>query len=221
MWSRRTSELCVPPYSSLLLVVQAFCVAYENSEITTHSHPDTFPSSLRQKRKTKTKIHEGSESLLKVTISPFLEKLHASYAFQVAETCPECGHTEAYSKEIQVHTLRFGGPRMSSNLFLRCAVLTRDPPFCTLYVFELSVIVFPHLAPLSSVSNANTDGGLTTNPAHTIHDVLGMVLQVQLIFRAVLHVHAHGTKERHNTKTTQCASYDRYHGLACRNCRFW
>ena len=59
---------------------QAFCAAYENSEITTHSHPDAFPSSLRQKRKTRTKIHEGSESLLKVTISTLLEKLHAFYA---------------------------------------------------------------------------------------------------------------------------------------------
>ena len=77
------------------------------------------------------------------------------------------------------------------------------------------------MAPLSSVSNANTDGGLTTNPPYTFHDMLGMFLQVQLIFGAVLHVHAHGAEERHNTKTTQCASYDRYHGLPCRNCRFW
>ncbi|KAH9005812.1 DNA-directed RNA polymerase I kDa polypeptide [Lactarius hatsudake] len=64
--------------------------SYENSEITTHSHPDAFPSSLRQKRKTRTKIHEASESLLKV-----------------AETCPECGHTEAYSKEIQGSTILY------------------------------------------------------------------------------------------------------------------
>ncbi|KAI0271736.1 DNA-directed RNA polymerase I kDa polypeptide [Gloeopeniophorella convolvens] len=61
--------------------------SYENSEITTHSHPDAFPSSLRQKRKTQTKAHEGSDALLKVT-----------------ETCPECGHTEAYSKEIQMRS---------------------------------------------------------------------------------------------------------------------
>lgn len=47
--------------------------------------------------------------------------------------------------------------------------------------------------------------------------MLGMVLQVQLIVGVVLHVHAHRAEERHNTKTTECTSYDRHHGLACRN----
>ncbi|KAH9994510.1 DNA-directed RNA polymerase I kDa polypeptide [Russula vinacea] len=51
--------------------------SYENSKITTHSHPDAFPSSLRQLRKTMTKV---------------------------TETCPECGHMEAYSKEIQMRS---------------------------------------------------------------------------------------------------------------------
>jgi hypothetical protein len=32
-------------------------VAYEDVEITTRSHPDAFPSALRQKRKTQTKLH--------------------------------------------------------------------------------------------------------------------------------------------------------------------
>lgn len=36
-----------------------FITAYENIEIITRSHPDAFPSSLRQKRKTQTKIHQG------------------------------------------------------------------------------------------------------------------------------------------------------------------
>lgn len=40
--------------------------AYENIEITTRSHPDAFPSALRQKRKTQTKTHEGSDAQLKV-----------------------------------------------------------------------------------------------------------------------------------------------------------
>ncbi|KAI9510685.1 DNA-directed RNA polymerase I kDa polypeptide [Russula earlei] len=70
--------------------------SYENSTITTHSHPDAFTSLLRQRRKTKTKVHEGSDTLLKVT-----------------ELCPECGHTEAYSKEIQARAL--------DHLFMRSA----------------------------------------------------------------------------------------------------
>ncbi|KAI0317916.1 transcription factor S-II-domain-containing protein [Amylostereum chailletii] len=61
--------------------------SYENLEIQTRSHPDAFPSALRQKRKTQTKIHEGDAGLLKVT-----------------EKCPECGHMEAYSKEIQMRS---------------------------------------------------------------------------------------------------------------------
>jgi hypothetical protein len=49
------------------------CTAYENSKITTYSHPDAFPSSLRQRRKTRTKVHEGSDALLKVTAFSLLQ----------------------------------------------------------------------------------------------------------------------------------------------------
>lgn len=41
-------------------------VAYENIEITTRSHPEAFPSALRQKRKTQTKVHEAGAGRLKV-----------------------------------------------------------------------------------------------------------------------------------------------------------
>ena len=40
--------------------------AYENIEIVTRSHPEAFPSALRQKRKTQTKVHAANEDLLKV-----------------------------------------------------------------------------------------------------------------------------------------------------------
>lgn len=53
--------------SPYLRLTSDFVTAYENSKITTYSHPDAFPSSLRQKRKTRTKVHEGSDALLKVT----------------------------------------------------------------------------------------------------------------------------------------------------------
>lgn len=59
--------------------------AYENIEIVTRSHPDAFPSPLRQKGKTQTKLHDANDALLKVT-----------------EKCPECGHMEAFSREMQV-----------------------------------------------------------------------------------------------------------------------
>jgi len=61
--------------------------SYENIVITTRSHPDAFPSALRQKRKTQTKVHESGETR---TI--------------VSELCPACGHHEAYSIEKQVRT---------------------------------------------------------------------------------------------------------------------
>ncbi|TFK47913.1 DNA-directed RNA polymerase I kDa polypeptide [Heliocybe sulcata] len=61
--------------------------SYENIVITTRSHPDAFPSALRQRGKTQTKVHEGDEALLRVT-----------------EKCPECGHMEAYSKEMQLRS---------------------------------------------------------------------------------------------------------------------
>ena len=44
--------------------------AYENIEIVTRSHPEAFPSALRQKRKTQTKVHAANEDLLKVGCEP-------------------------------------------------------------------------------------------------------------------------------------------------------
>ena len=35
--------------------------AYENVVVTTRSHPEAFPSALRQKRKIQTKVHESGE----------------------------------------------------------------------------------------------------------------------------------------------------------------
>ena len=43
-------------------------IAYENIEITTRSHPEAFPSALRQKRKTQTKVHEGDAGRQKVLL---------------------------------------------------------------------------------------------------------------------------------------------------------
>ncbi|KAI0344174.1 DNA-directed RNA polymerase I kDa polypeptide [Trametopsis cervina] len=61
--------------------------SYENIEIITRSHPDAFPSALRQKSKTQTKTHNSEDALLKVT-----------------EKCPNCGHMEAFSKEMQLRS---------------------------------------------------------------------------------------------------------------------
>ncbi|OCH94212.1 DNA-directed RNA polymerase I kDa polypeptide [Obba rivulosa] len=72
--------------------------SYENIEIVTRSHPDAFPSPLRQKTKTQTKVHDANEGLLKVT-----------------EKCPECGHMEAYSKEAQLRSADEG-----STIFYTC-----------------------------------------------------------------------------------------------------
>ncbi|KAG2142708.1 transcription factor S-II-domain-containing protein [Suillus cothurnatus] len=58
----------------------------ENIEITTRSHPEAFPSALRQKRKTQTKVHQGK-------VLP-----------KVSEKCPACGHLEAYYEEKQMRS---------------------------------------------------------------------------------------------------------------------
>ncbi|KAH7910021.1 hypothetical protein BJ138DRAFT_1173402 [Hygrophoropsis aurantiaca] len=60
--------------------------SYENIEITTRSHPEAFPSALRQKRKTQTKIHQGK-------VLP-----------KVSEKCPVCGHLEAFYEEKQMRS---------------------------------------------------------------------------------------------------------------------
>lgn len=89
------------------------CTAYENIEIVTRSHPEAFPSALRQKRKTQTKVHAANEDLLKVGYHPSPRPFHASQpfqSFQVTEKCPECGHMEAYSKEAQVRPFRSAWP---------------------------------------------------------------------------------------------------------------
>lgn len=75
--------------------------AYENIETTTRSHPEAFPSALRQKRKIQTKQHEADADLLKV--SQLVNKeLVFLISLKVTEKCPECGHLEAFYKEKQV-----------------------------------------------------------------------------------------------------------------------
>ncbi|KAG2066743.1 DNA-directed RNA polymerase I kDa polypeptide [Suillus decipiens] len=72
--------------------------SYENIEITTRSHPEAFPSALRQKRKTQTKVHQGK-------VLP-----------KVSEKCPACGHLEAYYEEKQMRSADEG-----STILYTCA----------------------------------------------------------------------------------------------------
>ncbi|KAF4623571.1 hypothetical protein D9613_001558 [Agrocybe pediades] len=72
--------------------------SYENVVITTHSHPEAFPSALRQKRKTQTKHHDTGDM-----------------GTLVSEKCPACGHMEAYSKEKQLRSADEG-----STIFYTC-----------------------------------------------------------------------------------------------------
>ncbi|KAF5361706.1 hypothetical protein D9758_007344 [Tetrapyrgos nigripes] len=73
--------------------------SYENVEITTTSHPDAFPSALRQKRKTQTKRHDQQDMGTLAT-----------------EKCPNCGYSQAYSKELQLRSADEG-----STIFYTCA----------------------------------------------------------------------------------------------------
>lgn len=79
-------------------------LAYENIVITTRSHPEAFPSVLRQKRKTQTKVHESGETRMIVRYFIYFARtpLTILICVQVTEQCPNCGHDEAYSEEKQV-----------------------------------------------------------------------------------------------------------------------
>ncbi|THH04792.1 hypothetical protein EW145_g5259 [Phellinidium pouzarii] len=77
----------IPIHSQCTKPLIYACLAYENIKITTHSHPEAFPSVLQQKRKTQTKIHESGEARMIVT-----------------EQCPNCGYHEAYSEEKQMRS---------------------------------------------------------------------------------------------------------------------
>ena len=48
-------------YHSLYFLLTSQLSAYEGIEITTRSHPEAFPSALRQKRKTQTKQHDKGD----------------------------------------------------------------------------------------------------------------------------------------------------------------
>lgn len=89
--------------------------AYENIEIVTRSHPDAFPSPLRQKGKTQTKVHEADDALLKVT-----------------EKCPECGHMEAFSREMQVRRRSTRRRAVGLKDTCSCAVQTKAQPYSIL-----------------------------------------------------------------------------------------
>ncbi|KAH8799546.1 DNA-directed RNA polymerase I kDa polypeptide [Flagelloscypha sp. PMI_526] len=75
--------------------------SYEGIIITTRSHPDAFPSPLRQKRKTQTIAHEGGDRGTLVA----------------SEKCPECGHMGAFSKELQMRSADEG-----STVFFKCQI---------------------------------------------------------------------------------------------------
>ncbi|KIY61746.1 hypothetical protein CYLTODRAFT_427368 [Cylindrobasidium torrendii FP15055 ss-10] len=78
--------------------------SYENIKIRTQTHPDAFPSALRQKRKTQTKSHEGADL----------------GTFESNEKCPVCGHLGAYGKDRQMRSADEG-----STVFYACAADNR------------------------------------------------------------------------------------------------
>ncbi|KDQ17520.1 hypothetical protein BOTBODRAFT_53117 [Botryobasidium botryosum FD-172 SS1] len=73
--------------------------SYENFEVTTRSHPDAFPSALRQKRTTQTKAHASVD-----------------IGTKSQEACPKCGHPESFYFEKQTR-----GADEGSTIFYTCA----------------------------------------------------------------------------------------------------
>lgn len=71
MRTHRAGELWVRLALVFTHVLTA-CTAYENITVVTRSHPDAFPSALRQKGKTQTKEHDSEAALLLVRPVPSL-----------------------------------------------------------------------------------------------------------------------------------------------------
>ncbi|KAF8523774.1 hypothetical protein BU17DRAFT_43613, partial [Hysterangium stoloniferum] len=70
--------------------------SFDNIEITTRSHPDAFPSALRQARKTQTKNLDSLDALERVV-----------------QKCPQCGHDEAFLKQLAMR----GADEGTTNLY--------------------------------------------------------------------------------------------------------
>ena len=112
------------------------CTAYENSKITTYSHPDAFPSSLRQKRKTRTKVHEGSDALLKVTACDLFQAEFIEYStpFRSPRRVQSAATWKLTRRRSRLVLGIARTPSWAQFGSARCAALTKDPPFCIPYV---------------------------------------------------------------------------------------
>lgn len=78
---RKEPASCEPTYFLLSIdepLNSQSMTAYENIEVVTRSHPDAFPSPLRQKGKTQTKVHDPNEALLKVCQTHNFSQNHPS-----------------------------------------------------------------------------------------------------------------------------------------------
>ncbi|KAK7008154.1 DNA-directed RNA polymerase subunit [Favolaschia claudopus] len=68
--------------------------SYENIEITTRSDPDAFPSALRQKRKTQTKLHDSGNqgTLVSEAYSKEIQLRSVDEGTTIFLQCTTCNH---------------------------------------------------------------------------------------------------------------------------------
>ena len=127
---------------TLILLSTGWSTAYENIEIVTRSHPDAFPSALRQKGKTQTKVHDSEAALLKVCSLFHVSSLRARRLMVV------CDRLRRNAQVVGIWRLTPRRCRCVSYFSFRVWIYdtyttgswearTRGQLFCTPYVFSL------------------------------------------------------------------------------------
>jgi DNA-directed RNA polymerase I subunit RPA12 len=102
--------------------------AYDNIEVTTRSHPDAFPSALKEKRTTQTKVHETYDASTFVRIFYFCSECALISGQTNDVKCARCEQLGAYYTQAQTRSADEGSTifytvRGSSVVLLR--VITR------------------------------------------------------------------------------------------------
>ena len=164
-------------YVTVLLsleVVGAYtcCSAYENIEITTRSHPDAFPSALRQARKTQTKKLNDTEGLQRVILHllQHILRLATNPTVRPLRDVPSVDMARRSSNNCRFTTMLLMFP---SALLIDLSVQLRsaDEGSTNLYTVRRNFLLMFLSSPFPSVYHASTPGHSTTERIATTSQI--------------------------------------------------